>query len=461
MFSKSTIHFDISERKILLRIFDVLFVLLFLSVLSFIFNFGYGKLLILNILSAITLGFYLNIFGTIFEMYNLQTAANQLSSIKSIVLTTLFSSFFYLFTPIFTPSLPDNRLQIIYFTGAVFLGLLVWRLIYIYFLASDKFVKKVVFICEDTALETLVNDLIIADNHYLVEGFVNTNTYQTTSHNYTNIPNDDLVSFCIDKNVSEIIIAINPDNQLDTKIYESILSCLENGMPIKEYSDVFEQCINRIPVHHLDKDFYKYFPFSRNNQNKVYRFVIRFFDIFAAFLGLLFLGILIPFIWLGNLFGNRGQLFYTQKRVGKNRKSFKIYKFRSMVADAEKNGAVFATQNDSRITPFGKFLRKSRLDEIPQFINVFKGEMSVIGPRPERPIFVDEITKMMPFYQTRHIIKPGLTGWAQVSYPYGSTLDDSLVKLQYDLFYIKHRSLFLDVNIILKTIGTVLFYKGQ
>ena len=132
-----------------------------------------------------------------------------------------------------------------------------------------------------------------------------------------------------------------------------------------------------------------------------------------------------------------------------------------MIKNAESNGAVFTTSNDSRITAFGKFLRKTRLDEIPQFFNILKGEMGVIGPRPERPVFVREIAEVMPFYETRHVIKPGLTGWAQVNYSYGETIDDSLIKLQYDLYYIKHRNIFLDINIAVKTFGTILYMKGQ
>ena len=132
-----------------------------------------------------------------------------------------------------------------------------------------------------------------------------------------------------------------------------------------------------------------------------------------------------------------------------------------MIINAETNGAKWAQVNDLRVTKFGKFLRKSRIDEIPQFINIIKGEMSVIGPRPERPFFVSELTKSIPFYETRHIIKPGLTGWAQVKTGYGASVDDSLTKFQYDLFYIKHRSVFLDLNIMVKTLSTVLFYRGQ
>jgi lipopolysaccharide/colanic/teichoic acid biosynthesis glycosyltransferase len=171
--------------------------------------------------------------------------------------------------------------------------------------------------------------------------------------------------------------------------------------------------------------------------------------------------VLFPFIIIGNAIGNRGKLFYTQERVGKNGKTFQILKLRTMVNNAEPEGAVFSTPNDRRVTPFGRFLRKTRLDEIPQFVNILKGDMAVIGPRPERPFFVKEIAEKMPFYETRHVIKPGLTGWAQVNYFYGESIDDSLIKLQYDLYYIKHRSIFLDLNIIIKTISTVLFYRGQ
>ena len=150
-----------------------------------------------------------------------------------------------------------------------------------------------------------------------------------------------------------------------------------------------------------------------------------------------------------------------QQRIGKNGIPFEIYKLKTMIVNAEQEGAVFAKVNDIRVTPFGRFLRKTRIDEVPQFINVLKGEMALIGPRPERPIFVDEIAKNIPLYQTRHVIKPGLTGWAQVNYPYGVSLEDSLMKLRYDLYYIKHRSLFLDINIVMKTLSTILFARGQ
>ena len=150
-----------------------------------------------------------------------------------------------------------------------------------------------------------------------------------------------------------------------------------------------------------------------------------------------------------------------QERVGQNGNNFNITKFRTMVVDAESGGAQWAQKKDARITPFGKILRNTRLDEIPQCINILKGEMSLIGPRPERPIFVKQLSEKIAFYEIRHVVKPGLTGWAQVRGRYAESVGDTLEKLQYDLFYIKHRNIFLDLNILLKTISTVIYYRGQ
>jgi hypothetical protein len=147
--------------------------------------------------------------------------------------------------------------------------------------------------------------------------------------------------------------------------------------------------------------------------------------------------------------------------IGKNGQNFNIFKLRSMVVNAETSGAVYAQKNDTRITKFGKFLRKTRLDEVPQFYNILKGDMSIIGPRPERPEFVKDLEEKVPFYAIRHVVKPGLTGWAQVKFPYAGTLEEQEKKLRYDLFYIKGQSMFLDFKIIIKTITTVLFFRGQ
>jgi len=458
------IHFEISERKILLRIFDVVFVLLFLYLVGIIFKFNYFNISSTNFYWTIVLGLYLNFIGSVFEMYNLQVASNQFQIIKSIILTTSTTVLVYLLTPIYTPVLPTNRLQILIFYIAIFMALFTWRIIYVRFFASNRFLKKVILICDKEQVKELVDGLENADPHYRVLGYVNSDSSDDSKTSFVKVKNidiNDLEKFVKEFSISEIVIASQKTDGITVKLYNQLIHLLENGFIIREYTQVYENITQRIPVQYVSRDFYRYFPFSRSNQNHLYLIIVRFLEIVFSLTGLAIGVALIPLVFIGNMFGNKGRLFYTQERVGKNGKVFKIVKFRTMIKNAEKAGAVFATSNDSRVTPFGKILRKSRIDEFPQFYNILKGEMAVIGPRPERPVFVNEIAEVMPFYETRHVIKPGLTGWAQVNYSYGATIEDSLIKLQYDLYYIKHRSLFLDFNIIFKTFSTVLFYRGQ
>lgn len=158
---------------------------------------------------------------------------------------------------------------------------------------------------------------------------------------------------------------------------------------------------------------------------------------------------------------SRGPIFYTQERVGKNGRSFKIIKFRSMRAEAEADsGPVWAEASDPRVTRVGRIIRKLRLDELPQFINVIRGDMNFVGPRPERPVFVEQLSEIIPYYSQRHLIKPGLTGWAQIKYPYGASVEDAIEKLRYDLYYIKNQSLLLDAAIVFETVKTVLSGRG-
>jgi len=170
---------------------------------------------------------------------------------------------------------------------------------------------------------------------------------------------------------------------------------------------------------------------------------------------------MLPIVALAIKLNSAGPIFYRQRRIGKNGKEFEIAKFRSMVCDAEKNGAVWASCNDNRVTFVGKILRKTRIDELPQIWNVLKGELSFIGPRPERPEFVKELVEKIPYYQMRHLVKPGLSGWAQINFPYGASVEDALQKLQYDLFYVKNRSIVLEISIMLKTIMTLLKREGR
>lgn len=464
MTKKSNIHFDISERKILLRVFDILSVLGLLYIVGIIFDFDYFIINELHWVWSIVLAIYLTIFATIFELYDLQKASKFEVVIQNIILTSSVTVLFYLLTPFYTPMLPENRLQIVYFYISVNLSLFIWRYLYIVMFSAPRYFKRVLLLCNTVDLDTITTSLHKSDPNYKVIGFINTDVKSFTKYQTKNILEFNVtnVTDIIEKHqVSEIVVATSQDDEITVKLYNQLIDLLEKGVPIREYTQVYEEITHRVPVQHVDKDFYRYFPFSRSNQNKLYLFFHRLLDVIFSIIGLAFGFILMPIVLIGNLFANKGPLFYTQERVGRNGKLFKIYKLRSMVTDAEKHGAKYASKNDSRVTKFGRFLRKSRFDEIPQFINVILGDMSVIGPRPERPVFVKELSEQIPFYEVRHIVKPGVTGWAQVNASYGSTTDDALEKLQYDLFYIKHRSFFLDISIVFKTLSTIIFFRGQ
>jgi len=464
MTQKSNIHFDISERKVLLRFFDVVSVLFLLYLVGLVFDFDYFKINSQHWVWSIVLGIYLTIFATIFELYNLQKASKFEVVIQNIILTSSVTVLFYLLTPFFTPELPENRLQIIYFYISVNLSLFIWRYAYIVLISAPRFFKRVLLLCNEKDLNSIIASLQKSDPNYKVIGFINTSDPTKTSEFSSDVlkfGRKDISNIVKEHTISEIVVASPQAEGISVMLYNQLINLLENGVAIREYTQVYEEITHRVPVQHVDKDFYRYFPFSRSNQNKLYLFFHRVLDLVFSVLGLTFGLIILPILLIGNLFANKGPLFYFQERVGRNGKPFKIYKLRSMVVNAEKDGAKFASKGDSRVTKFGRFLRKSRFDEIPQFINVIKGEMSVIGPRPERPVFVEQLSVQIPFYEIRHIVKPGVTGWAQVNAKYGETQDDSLEKLQYDLYYIKHRSFFLDINIVFKTLSTIIFFRGQ
>lgn len=464
MSSTNSIHFEISERKVLLRIFDIISVLGALYIIGNVFDFDYFSITKANWSWTLVLILYITVFGTIFELYDLQKSSKFDIIISNIVLTSSVTVLFYLLTPFFTPMLPDNRLQIIYFYLAFVISLTIWRWAYITFISSPRFYKKVLLVGEISNIEHVSKSLIESDPNYKIIGFINCeeeNAEGVKFKGLTEYKPEEFGQVIKEQKISEIVVASYNSETITPEIYTDLISLLEKGFTIREYTQVYEELTNRVPVQYVGKDFYKYFPFSRSNQNKLYLFYRRVSDIFLSVVGLLFGLVISPLILLGNLIGNRGPLFYSQERVGQNGKIFSIVKLRSMVTNAEKDGMKWAQKNDARVTKFGKFLRKTRLDEIPQFINVLKGDMSLIGPRPERPFFVQELSQIIPFYETRHIVKPGLTGWAQVNANYGSTVDESLTKLQYDLYYIKHRSFFIDVNIIIKTLSTVIFFRGQ
>ncbi|MEL1240171.1 exopolysaccharide biosynthesis polyprenyl glycosylphosphotransferase [Flavobacterium flavipallidum] len=462
---KNKIHFEISERKLMLHLIDVISIVLALYVVGHFFNLEYLKSAVSNAVHLIVLILYLKLIGTVFELYNLQVSSNEFLIGRSAILTVTTTVLAYFLTPIYSPVLPSNRLQIITFLVVVFFALVMWRVFYVRFLASKRFHQNALLICDEEQLTELVSGIETIDPHYKIVGYLS-NLKSLSLENSSNAPLkkislEEIDAFVAKHQITEIVVARQEKENITAELYQQLLKFLKSGKVIREYTQLYESKTQRIPVQHVERDFYLFFPFSRSNQNRLYLTIVRIAEIIISIIGLLVTLLLIPFIFVMNVMANKGSLFYSQERVGKDGAIFRILKFRTMIENAESKNAVFATPNDNRITAFGRFMRKTRIDEFPQFLNILKGEMAVIGPRPERPYFVEEIVKIMPFYATRHIIKPGLTGWAQVNYSYGESIDDSLIKLQYDLYYIKHRSFYLDFNITLKTITTILFYRGQ
>ena len=272
------------------------------------------------------------------------------------------------------------------------------------------------------------------------------------SDDYSNIP-----EITRHNKIENIVVALD-DRRGQTPINE-LLNCKLDGVKITTGVEFYEELTGKILVNNVKPDWLIYS--DGFQKEKITLLAKRLLDFSASLTGLI---LTLPIILLSGLvikLESPGPVLYSQERVGEDGKTFWIYKFRSMCCDAESNGPVWAEENDCRITRFGSFIRKTRIDEIPQLWNIFKGEMSFVGPRPERPYFVEQLKKKLPYYSLRHNVKPGLTGWPQISYPYGASEEDALHKLEYDLYYIKNLCFRMDIMIGFQTIKIVLFQRGS
>ena len=259
-------------------------------------------------------------------------------------------------------------------------------------------------------------------------------------------------------NVQEIVVSVQ--NRRGGFPMKELLDCKLRGLKVTDAATFFERETCQIRVDSLQPSWLIFG--GGFDQSFIRTFMKRGFDLICSTIILIAAFPLMLLAALAVKLEDRGPVFYSQERVGKDGKTFFVHKFRSMRADAEKAGKPqWAAQNDPRVTRVGNFMRKTRIDELPQILNVFKGEMSFVGPRPERPYFVEQLIEVVPYYNVRHSIKPGITGWAQVRYGYGSSAEDALQKLQYDLYYVKNNSLFLDVLVLIDTLKVVLFRSGR
>jgi len=319
-------------------------------------------------------------------------------------------------------------------------------------LGSGKFAQNIMHEINDKKDCGYTVSLVVPDSSDNTDLVSDKNAIKILKNNYQG-----LCEIAKSFNINKIIVALTEKRGIfPTK---ELLKCRVDGIEVLEGNSFYERLTGKLIVEHINPG---WLIFSDGFQKPPFRrFLKRTFDLILSFT---FLVIFLPVIIITTILikiDSRGPIFFSQERVGEKRKKYMMYKFRSMIPSAEKlSGPVWAEDNDNRITRVGKFIRKWRIDEIPQLWNVLKGNMSFAGPRPEREFFVKKLADIIPYYDERFTVKPGITGWAQVSYGYGASVDDAIEKLNYDLFYIKNLSTFMDFVIILRTIKTVLFGKG-
>ena len=444
------------EREFILLVGDILIVLASLNVLI---NHAIDREFISMSLKAWIFGLGLLTYLTlayILDFYNLEKVSRRRYILsQSLYITALFVFSVFLIAVIFF-DVSFWRGPLLYFLILTPLEIALWRFFFGNVFRIIPVTKNVLYIYDETTASNFHHDVKRINGEDM-------NTFYKVKLTYSIDRNtlDKKAYFlrAADK-IDTWIINVKSYGLIPDEVEQLLLDAIIKGKEVISYTSFYENTYEALPLRSHNDSFYEILQL----RNKRIRYLQKLFSfginaVLVLFVGIL-LAIAIPIVWFLNLFFNRGPLFYVQERVGKYGKEFKIYKFRSMVVDAEKSGALMATKNDSRVTPFGRILRIFRIDELPQIISVIKRDMHFIGPRPERRVFVNQLNERLPFYNVRHLIKPGITGWAQVKYKYGENLMDSVRKLEYDLYYIKNKSITLDMRIIFKTITTVLFSRG-
>ncbi|MFH1611656.1 MAG: sugar transferase [bacterium] len=383
-------------------------------------------------------------------LYELTRARNNVrfysALFQTLIINTGLAIAFFYFIPYFGIA-PKTNL----FLNLIIFVLLfsVWRQLYNHSLKSSTLANNVLIIGENKEIEQIKE--IARQNPqlgYQIIQQIRVSDIQTPF---------DLLEIASQKNIKTIVTAINPHQ--NNRLVRSLYQCLPLKISFSDLPSFYERILGKIPVSSIGEMWF--LENLTESQKNFYEAIKRLYDIIGAIIfGLISLPFY-PFISLAIKFDSAGPIFYKQRRIGLDGQIFNVIKFRSMTQDAEKDGVKWANQQDNRVTRIGRFMRKTRIDELPQVWNILMGQMSLIGPRPERIEFVQQLENEIPYYQIRHIVRPGLTGWAQVNFHYGASVEDSIEKLQYELYYIKHRSLILDLSIVLKTINIVLRGKGR
>jgi len=392
-----------------------------------------------------------------------------LASIKAGTLTVAV----YILIPFISPSLPSSRLSLFSFFVFALIFLVAGRWLYSIFVGQKIFNRRALIIGTGWAAKAIYQAIQQeGGGAYEVVGFVAKNPKDKIGQSSGTLGSkSELNKLFLLKDFNELPALIH-ENKIDTLILafseevngetlQTMIDCLELGVEAIPMPVLYEQLTGRVPVEYIGNSWYVALPINHPGTKYSWNLAKRLVDIVLSSVGLTFLALATPFIAAAIYLDSPGPIFYRQSRVGKGGRIFYVYKFRSMIPNAEKDRPVWAKKNDERVTRVGKILRKTHIDEFPQFINILKGEMSVVGPRPERPEFVEELAREIPFYRLRHAVKPGMAGWGLVRQGYGASKEDALIKLQYDLYYIKHQSPWLDTIILLKTIFNTITFRGR
>jgi len=457
----------ISERRLLLMAGDTLSVAIAVFVALFIWSqvadesFTIDFILPQSYLFFVLMFLWLLLAGAN-DFYALSLASRRGASLVRLVIITSQMLVIYFLIFFLSPRDALPRLFIIYYAGVSFSLIGLWRVANPALIGWASDARRVLIVGSDEAAKTIIAALNeYGRDAYEIHGIIGEESQ--ISQVIDGIPvigsGSDLLNFVFRDDIKEIVFTYTPD--LSGDIFRSLMQSYERGVVLTPMPLLYERLTGRVPVEHVKRDWALVLPIEGNTLFDVYPILSWLINTLLALIGFIVFLVLLPIIALVIRLDSKGGVFYTQHRVGLNGRDFQIIKFRTMVKNAEgKTGAVFSQKNDSRITRIGRFMRKTRLDELPQVINILRGDMSLIGPRPERPEHVTRFTEKIPFYRTRLVVRPGLTGWAQVKYNYGANDHDALVKLEYDLYYIRHQSLLLDFSIIIRTIGRVIRMSG-
>ena len=359
-------------------------------------------------------------------------------------------------------TLPRRGVIVFFIAAAVFT--LLWRRIFVHFyFVKDAFVNTIIVGAgkAGTRIAEIINTT--EGVPYKVLGYIDDDPEKLGQkiEGYPVLGNSDRYFDIVEEyQVSQIIMAIS--NHLDEKIFDALSQSEERGITVTTMPMIYEELLGRVPVHLLNTDWLLRSFYDMSHTSLFFEIAKRFFDVIGGLVGLLLLAVVTPFTALAIIIDSGRPVFYTQKRLGLRGSTFNIIKFRTMVQNAEQDGiARPASEHDKRITKVGSFLRKSHLDEMPQFVNVLRGDLSLVGPRAERPEIVKDLQRDVPFYRARLLVRPGITGWAQVNQNYASGTEENTVKLEYDLYYIKHRSLLMDLSILFHTFKMIFGLKGR